>query len=63
MLPFWLNELWLGGRQVHDGYSERATMVTGKFPGKRAEYDGEIDTQVLSRMVMLYIFRGEKCFS
>lgn len=56
MLPFWLNELWLGGRQVHEGYSERATMVTGKFPGKRAEYDGEIDTQILSRIVMLYIF-------
>lgn len=60
VLPCLLKELWLGGRQVHEGYSERATMVIGKFPGQREEYDGKVDTKILSCMVMLYLYPGKR---
>lgn len=44
--------------------TQRKLLWSWKFPEKRAEYDGETGTEILSRMSVFYVFPGKaKCFS
>jgi hypothetical protein len=39
--------------------SDGSAMSFGKFPGKRADFNGEIGTGILPTVLVLYLFPGK----